>query len=315
MSRRVRYAFVVGTIVLIAVMRTPGICRAAELCAQHPLKDSEQFVVTRPLEVKAPDMKPEVIGGSVVEIGEWPATMILCSKAGTFCTATAVGQRIVLTAAHCLEGLERADYVVGRFDHVSNDEFGARTELQLGVKCRTHGKYRPFLGRIELTTVMKNEWSADLAVCAVEKNMNLTAYERVLKFSDRIAVHDEIMLVGLGCTESGGGGKMEVPYQGPAPIDSFVAGTYFVHTKRDPDSVQHWAALCSGDSGGAAFKSFSAGDRYVVAIAAISDDKEQSFLTNVTATDMIEFIKDNSNNNDLAVCGLHSAAPPCRQTQ
>jgi hypothetical protein len=297
---------VITTVLCAAtIVSQPG--AAISLCEEHSAKDGEQFVITRPRPALVQNTKPEIIGGTVADPNKWPATMIFCSKVGTFCTSTAIGPRVVLTAAHCLDGLLTSGSagVSGRLDRAPGGH-------SMSVTCMLNPTHKSFNGVIDATTTMKLEWSADIAICKGGGDMGMSAYERILLYADRVKPHDLITLLGLGCTTSGGGGTTEQLYQGPAPIIDFISNTYFMHTQRDPNNVNHWAALCKGDSGGAGYKTFDDGKRYVVGIASLSDNKRESWLTSTTTSDMLQFIRAQTNDNDFAVCGLNPQASPCQ---
>ena len=283
---------------------------AAALCMEHPARDDEKFVIVAPRAVQAPGVKPEIIGGSIADPKMWPATMIFCSQAKTFCTSTAVGARVIVTAAHCLDEvrIEGSTEIKGRFDPASGEP--------LKVKCTRHPTYRMFNQALyDSTKKMRIEWSADIAVCTVSDDLRLPKYERLLLAPDRVKPNDNVTLLGLGCTLAGGGGTTETLFQGPAPIAEFISGTYYMRTRRGSKQVNKWAALCKGDSGGASYKSFSGGSRYVVGVASISGGKLKSWLTNTTAPDIINFIKTQTNDGEFAVCGVHPTARSCRDSQ
>jgi hypothetical protein len=280
---------------------------ASSLCDTHDFSGDEKFLIKRPLAVKLPDAKPEVIGGTVADVTVWPATMIFCPISGEFCTSTAVGPRVVLTAAHCL------DHVREPGKPTVKGALKIDNKPKFDVKCTIDPDYQPFdYAAYEANgNVMKVEWSADLAVCLVESDIQVVKYERLMPFATRLKRDDQITLLGLGCTEPGGGGTTETLYAGPAPVKESIAGTFFIHTQRDPNSIRKEAALCKGDSGGAGYKSFH-GVRSIVAIASLSDNLRDSWLTNTTLSNVLDFVRAQTGENDFPVCGLHPIAAKCQ---
>ena len=129
MSKR-EWSMFLAALVLTAAFSSihPTTAAASAPCsAQFPAGDNFFLVRPNPLgklsadakigglkfgEVKSGDPKIadlkfiEVIGGTPASPQNWPATFILCVSDGFFCTSTAIGPQVVITAAHCFDGLK-----------------------------------------------------------------------------------------------------------------------------------------------------------------------------------------------------------------
>jgi hypothetical protein len=256
---------------------------------------------------KVPDLKfIEVIGGSAASPQNWPATFILCLSGGKFCTSTAIGPQVVITAAHCFDGLGAGNSPVRGYVLV-------QLQPSIPINCILNPAYRPFDPAVYGANgnMMLLEWSADVAVCTADSKMPVSIFEVLNTAAGLIKVNGNVTLLGFGCTLSGGGGDVEKLNQGPAQIKEIQSLTYYFRTSRDLSVVAPSAALCKGDSGGATF-SGSGNSRLVVGINSIADNKLESWITDVSRSQINQFINQQTRPAALHVCGIDPEVKGCR---
>lgn len=228
--------------------------------------------------------QPQVIGGAqVVNPGEWPATFIFRSPGGS-CTATAIGERVVLTAAHCIQHEETGGVRVGN-------------EL-IPIQCFHHPAY----GRGNQTT--------DFALCLANTQMKGFPFEAVSTSIAYPRLGDSVVLLGFGCTEEGGhDGAFGTLFRGSATTVRRPQG-------ENIDTVtQGGAAVCFGDSGGAAYFLLSPNSttrRAIIAVNSRGDISKFSFLSTLATPQFVDWAIEWSNSFGVAICGLSIHARGCR---
>lgn len=245
----------------------------------------------------------EVIGGEPASPQSWPATFILCVSDGSFCTSTAIGPLVVITAAHCFDGLKAGNSPI---------KGSVQQSPSIPMTCAINQSYKPYDPVVYGANgnVMLLEWSADVAVCTAGSKLPIAIFETLNTAPNIIKVNADVILLGFGCTLSGGGGDVEKLNQGPAPIKEVQSQTYYFRTSRDLAAVNS-TALCKGDSGGASFS--GAGDnRLVVGINSIADNKVKSWITDVSRPQINQFIKQQTRPPELHVCGIDPDVKGCR---
>ena len=229
------------------------------------------------------------IGNGIVENpSNWPGTFI--AKAGDQqCTATLVGPRVLLTAAHC----------VGP---------GAAVRIKFPDSSSATGRCdRP-------SSWSKRAPSVDLALCLMTAPVLQTsvAYENISLEPARVSRNGDLVLVGYGCTD------MVNPVSPTVP--TLTSGKAVVDVT--PGALAYWpgwlltksfaadgsAYLCKGDSGGAAF--FVIGElRQIVAVASAFESRTghkdfgRSYLTALSSVPARAFLEDWVNDRRAQVCG------------
>lgn len=229
------------------------------------------------------------IGNSVVENpSNWPGTFI--AKAGDQqCTATLVGPRVLLTAAHCA---------------------GPGAEVRIAFRDGSSAT-----GRCDRpSSWSKLAPSVDLALCLMRAPVLQTsvAYENISLNPARVPKNGGLVLAGYGCTD----------FANPVPpaVPSLTSGKALVDVP--PGGLTYWpgwlltksftadgsAYLCKGDSGGAAF--FVTGQvRQVVAVASAFESRTghkdfgRSYLTALSSAPVRTFLEDWVKDRSAQVCG------------
>ena len=234
----------------------------------------------------------------------WTATLKFGRKnSSETCTATVVGPRVILTAAHCIADKAKGYVTVG--------------SAKIGLTCHHHEEYT----RCEDTTPgacpAGKTTSADYALCLADSDVPVTAYETIDNGSAGLAPSRPALITGYGCTTSSNKtyGKL---YQGPTKIKAMPSNKdgwdkYYVTT-------QDRSAVCSGDSGGATYLYSGNADvgRTLACVNSRSwnDKDEPSWLSCTYHPVFQTWAKKWKTAHSTAdfqalICGMDPAAPKC----
>lgn len=251
------------------------------MCAGEPAFPKEAKPVGGKM-VKTQFVEPMLIGGRPADPKDFPAS-VYASMNGARCTATVVGPKVLMIAAHCVSDGGSASFSVGPNQYRST--------------CSHSADYR-------------GNATADYSLCVVDKEVTGIKYENVAADPGVVKVGDELLLTGYGCVRAGGGGGNDGVYRiGEAKIRALPSGT-------DNDiTAGSGAALCFGDSGGPAFKYLDTAKtkRVLVSINSRGDIRSTSYLSAVFTTQGKRFISAwKAKNPTLKICGVDADAPNCR---
>lgn len=221
---------------------------------------------------------PYLIGGTAADPKDWPAS-VYAHMSGAACSATVVGERTLLIATHCVEGGATASFSVG------GNAYRA--------KCTNGPGY-------------SGNSTADWSLCLVDKPVTGTPYERLLTDASKVNKGDTVRLTGYGCIRKGGGGGNDGVFRiGTAKVTSTPSG-------RDFDTVTKGsAALCFGDSGGAAYVE-TGKERFIFGVNSRGDISTTSYLSSVYVSTFLDFAKSWSEKTGAKICGLDADAKGCR---
>ena len=243
-------------------------------------------------ELTLPDeVQIELRGARVADPKDWQASFYTQSAGGS-CTASIVGDRVLLTAAHC----------------VANG--AAVTLRRAGVTYRAMCEHAP-----EYHAGGPYAATADYALCAVDKTLPGVPAERVNTDAQALAVGKEVLLTGFGCTtDQGTGGNDGVYRIGEAKIKSLPSGD------NNDITVAEGAGLCFGDSGGPAFLNGAGKARVQISVNSRVENRSptgtdlgpRSYLSSLTGKQGSAFLRDWSRRNGLRICGLDPQATTCR---
>ncbi len=248
----------------------------------------------------------KIIGGNPALKSDWPVTLVFANGSDQ-CTATIVGEQVVLTAAHC----------VGSADQV----FVNATNEWIELICQRHPRYveprpgKPLPCRLYKEPEDIVSCTADVAICLRKDGQDFPAsvgtFERVKNTPPATAAHKEVQLLGYGCLAAGG--KMNETVQIGHPLVAWVSApgsssnpkdTYHEFIKTDGSG-----ALCDGDSGGSAYTSTDQKHREIIAVASRGNLSTDSYLVNVLDPTIIEWLRHFS--PAAIICGLHADARNC----
>lgn len=218
----------------------------------------------------------QVIGGQKANPSAWPATLIFRSADGSGCTATLVGPRALLTAAHCVPDRGIASI--------------AFRSASIPARCDHHPGYA-------------SDYKEDYAMCRLESEARLDQYERINLSKERPKVGSTVNLLGYGCRTEGGGDKQfGTLFTGKAPVTS-KDGAYFL-TVGD-------VAVCFGDSGGAVFQAVSDANRVIVGVNSRGNIATTSYLARTGTDSFKSWAAQWSADRGATLCGVSAAFEGC----
>lgn len=231
-------------------------------------------------ELFAETIRPTLIGGSVANPSDWPAS-VYASMSGARCSATVVGPRVLAIAAHCVSNGGTAAFSVGPNRYSS--------------RCYHASEYR-------------GNSTADYALCVIDREVVGIPYESLNSDAARHRVGDSLTLTGYGCTRAGGGGGNDGNYRvGTSRIVRLPSGS-------NNDIVTSGnAALCFGDSGGPAFYvNNTTKERWVVSVNSRGDIRTTSYLSSWSSNTGKSYIARWYNSYGQKICGIHAGVTGCR---
>jgi hypothetical protein len=285
-----RYTSAVLGSVAFALLICPSLASAQVKAVQNKGGISMQPV----LELGQQGAGPKLQGGREAKSSDWPASFYSNSD-GSRCTATLVGPRALLLAAHC----------------VGN---GQAAEIELlgqpySGPCTHADGYDDGLG----------DSSADYALCRLTATVTTSGmlYETIDADPQRILNVTDLLLTGYGCTQkpmpgsnqpSGGNdGKYRV---GEAPIVALPGAR-----PNEPNTIitRDETAICPGDSGGGAYR-IAGQRRWLVAVnSRIHYELYESYLSSMSTQAGRTFIsKWLASNGDVQICGVNLVSDDCR---
>ncbi len=229
----------------------------------------------------------DLIGGEPADLRNYPA--VVYSRQGSArCTATVVGPKALLIAAHCVANNATAYFKVQGKDY--------------SAKCSISSSY-------------PHDSTADWGLCAVSRVVEGIQYEVLSQELGDVKVGDRILLTGYGCIHprrpdgTGGDGGNDGVYRVGEAIVSQVP------SPGSNDIVTNLgSSLCFGDSGGPAFKKLSADGfvRRLLSVNSRGDIRTTSFLVSIATDDAKSFLHAWIRKTGLAICGVSKDAQGCR---
>jgi len=230
----------------------------------------------------------QVVGGTRQETVAWPATLKFFQTVNSrsfACTATIIGPRVVLTAAHCI-----------------SHEAIAKIQLPTGealITCHHHPYYDGVLG-------------ADLALCLAAADIPTNAlHERIDLNVASVRRNTNLFLLGYGCRKEVDSTTSGILYGGISPVRDMPLEDF------DHYRTFGGVSICPGDSGGAAYsltdESLPTGRRSIIGVnSGYLAGQSTSYLTPLSRPLLATFIRDWAARNGVAICGVTPGTANCR---
>lgn len=218
------------------------------------------------------------------------------------CTATMIGNAVVLTAAHCVEHGAQYGFMV---DGVA-----------VNGACYQHDSFDSAC------------FNNDLAVCVLKHRVeNLEGgFETLSMRESDLPDNEPVNFAGFGCTDFNENGNVveKALYQGTSKIKKTGRCGCFspepdrcyqrvkdrictnsVAEQSDVSTTGTNAILCEGDSGGPVFQLKSDGSRKILGVASMSTKKQgHSIFATVYSNDAKLFLKKIQTRHGVQICGL-----------
>jgi len=224
---------------------------------------------------------------------KWPATLQYLVQNKFNCTSTVIGDRVVITAAHCLPQSGLAN--IKLFD------------VSYKLRCTADPRYQ------------SSNLTFDVAMCVIDDSQqtfpnNKFHYENLDLRITHVRLGQNLFLLGYGCRQFPVPGGDPAPqagalYGGPSPVFDLA---------RQPGGhliTKGGAVICPGDSGGAAYAMRDPDTiteyRSIVGLnSEYIDTVSESFITPLSG-DVGEFIVDWMNDNGVSICGVKQGTSNC----
>lgn len=225
----------------------------------------------------AKDPEPTLINGEQLNKAEWPFTVRI-QTGGAGCSATVIGPKVVITAAHCGAN-------------------GATSTFKVGSKT--------YKGKVLRSALYPNQ-DHDIAVILVDGTIAKEDVKVFAKVSNKIpAIGDKFYLAGYGCIRPGGGGGNDGILRGGLATVTGFSGYDIVSGKRGE------AALCFGDSGGPMYVEKSTEAPEIIGVNSKGNIRDTNYNTNLASQASKQFFAKLIEQHSVEICGINGTEKTC----
>jgi hypothetical protein len=176
MPHKAMAAVLTHRLLQVACIIGVGVLLALDVAAEpvKPQRNADGIAMKWVAELGQRGVGPELQGGREAKSEDWPASFY--SMSGKRCTATLVGPRTLLLAAHCVGNRKKAAVTVDRIEYVG--------------PCTHAAEYKDGAG----------DDSADYALCKLDKEIPDITFETISSNAKRPKLGENLILTGYGCT-------------------------------------------------------------------------------------------------------------------
>ena len=225
------------------------------------------------------ELHPVLINGEVLDRAVW-RQVVSINTAGSGCTGTLVGPKVVITASHCGEN-------------------GGTTRFTL------HGGTE-YQGTFKRSSLYPGQ-DHDVAVAILSQPVpKASVGEYVSVSATPLAVGDRLYLMGYGCTQPGGGGGSDGNLRGGFATVSGFSGFDVVSNSG--------AALCFGDSGGPGMVDDQATTPKIITVNSKGNIRDTNYTANLASNESRTFLQTVASENNVVICGITPNAPDCSES-
>lgn len=249
------------------------------------------------LELSQSGVGPSVAGGRLAPSSEYQASFFYALSKDDHCSATVIGARVLVTAAHCVKDLpgQRMELAL------ANDTFKG--------ECVMSPHYSPSNNSYNfgaLNAPDAKNTSADFALCLLDKRVPNIRYESVARLQLGDKVGEQLLVTGYGCAGFAGIARADYRFRVGDTFVNHIPNTNSYYIVADGS-----AAVCPGDSGGATYREFGSGARVLAGINSRTNQVSTSYISSLTSSAAEAFFAQWEQKHPASICGRGSTDASC----
>jgi len=222
------------------------------------------------------DVVPTLINGQELDLAKWKY-VVRITVGSSGCTATVVGPKVALTAAHC-------------------GATGAAASFKIGTKS--------FTGKIERSSLYPGV-DHDVSVIILDQEVAKADVDVFAIVGGTATNGTEYFLAGYGCTQAGGGGGNDGKLRGGKARMTGTSGFDMVTGGRGQ------AALCFGDSGGPLFVGEDNTKPTILSINSKGNIRDTNYNSRLDVQESKSFLTAMGTKYSVKICGINGDEATC----
>lgn len=229
----------------------------------------------------------KIIGGRYADDGEFPEVVYI-SNGEARCSASIIGPRTLLTAAHCI-----------------NDEGAVKPVSTMPYDYVVHARketYRATCTISDKWTGDQHKFEHDMALCLIDHKLTIKP-ATVVAQGEGPQVGETVTHVGFGCVTSRGRGGND---------GRLKIGEANVYQLSDGDESYCWESkgdgICYGDSGGPGYRRLTEAktqQHIVLGVNSRGNIYNINILTDLASEKSHQFMRDWAEANQTVICGVN----------